>query len=91
MRLANILLDFKIILTLVFLYRYTFYALLNDTFGEQVGMLYINTDSFFVHWFVKDRAKERNARPQLIDAFNYSKIIYGHFSHLVFGNDNLHA
>ena len=51
--------------TLIFLYRYTFFALLKDAFGERVRMLYTDTDSFFLHFFVEDLAKEINARPHL--------------------------
>ena len=33
--------------TYVSLYRYTFYALLKDAFGERVRMLYTDNDWFF--------------------------------------------
>ena len=45
------------ITTLIFLYRYTFYPLLKDAFGERVTMLYTGTDSYFLHFFVKDLAQ----------------------------------
>ena len=77
--------------TLIFLNRYTFYALLKDAFGERVRMLYTNTDLFFFHFFVEDLAKEINSRPHLRDAFDFSKIINGHISNLGRGNANLHA
>ena len=38
---------------LIFLYRYTFYVLLKDAFGERVRVLYTATDSFFLHFFVE--------------------------------------
>ena len=70
------------IITLILLYRYTFYALLNDAFGERVRMLYTDTDSFFLHFFVEDLAKEINSRPHLRDAFDFSEISNGHLSNL---------
>ena len=42
----------------IFLYRYTFYALLKNAFGKQVRMLYTDIDSFLFHFFVEDLAKE---------------------------------
>ena len=79
------------IITLILLYRYTFYALLKDAFGEQVQMLYTDTDSFFLHFFVEDLAKEINSRPHLRNAFDFSEISNGHLSNLGRGNANLHA
>ena len=78
------------IITLIFLYRYTFYALLKDAFGERVRMLYMDTDSF-IHFFVKDLAKEINARPHLQDAFDCTEISNGHLSNFGRGNADLHA
>ena len=52
-------------------------------------MLY--TDSFFLHFFVNDLAKEINARPHLRDAFDFSEIINGHLSNLGRGHADLHA
>ena len=40
-----------------YFFRYSFYALLKDSFGERVRMLYTDTDSFFLHFFVDDLAK----------------------------------
>ena len=54
-------------------------------------MLYTNTDSFFLHFFVEDLAKEINTRPHLRDAFDLSEIGNGHLSNLGRGNSNLHA
>ena len=77
--------------TLIFLYRYTFYALLKYAFGERVRMLHTDTDSFFLHFFVEDLANEINARPHLRDVFNFSEISNGHLSNLGRGNADLHA
>ena len=79
------------IITLILLYRYSFYALLKDAFGERVRMLYTDTDSLFIHFFVEDLAKEINSRPHLRDAFNFSEISNGHLPNLGCGNPNLHA
>ena len=54
-------------------------------------MLYTATDSFFLHFFVEDLAKEINARHNLQDAFDFSEISNGHLSNLGRGNANLHA
>ena len=54
-------------------------------------MLYTDTDSFFLHFFVEDLAKEINARPYLRNAFDVSKISNGHLSNLGRGNADLHA
>ena len=70
------------ITTLICLYRYTFYALLKDAFGERVRMLYTNTDSVIFHFFVEDLSKEINARPHLRDAFDFSEISNGQLSNL---------
>ena len=51
--------------TLIFLYRYPFYALLKAAFGERVRMLYTDTDSFFLHFFVEGLANEINARSHM--------------------------
>ena len=66
----------------MFLYRYKYYALLKDAFGEQVRMLYTDTDSFFLHFFVEDLAKEINVRPHFRDAFDFSEISNGLLSNL---------
>ena len=54
-------------------------------------MLYTDTDSFFLHLFVQDLAKEINAPPHFRDAFDFSEISNGHLSNLGRGNANLHA
>ena len=81
----------NIIKTFVSHYRYTFYALLKDALGERARMLYIDTDLFFLHFFVEDLAKEIISRPHLRDVFDVSEISYGHLSKLGCGNANLHA
>ena len=75
----------------IFHYRYTFYALLKDAVGERVRMLFTDTDSFFLHFFVEDLAKEINARHHLGDAFDFSEISNGHLSNLGRGHADLHA
>ena len=78
----------------VFVYRYSFYALLKDEFGERVRMLYIlytDTDSFFLHFFVEDMVKEIKARPHLRDAFDFSEISPGHLSNLGRAGAGIHA
>ena len=54
-------------------------------------MLYTDTDSFFLHVFMEDLAKEIISRPHLRDAFDFSEISNGHLSKLGRGNANLHA
>ena len=54
-------------------------------------MLYTDTDSFYLHFFVDDLAKEINARHHLRDAFDFSEIKNGHLSNLGRGNADLHA
>ena len=77
--------------TFIVLYRYTFYALLKDAFGKRVRMLYTDTDSFFLHFFVEDLAKEINERPHLRDAFDLCEISNGHLSNLGRGHVDHHA
>ena len=54
-------------------------------------MLYTDTDSFLIHFFVEDLAKEINLRLHLRDAFDFSEISNGHHSNLGRGNADLHA
>ena len=54
-------------------------------------MLFTDTDSFFLHFFVADLAKDINTRPHLRDVFNYIEISNGNLSNLGRGNANLHA
>ena len=73
------------------LYKYTYYALFKDAFGDRVRMLYTNTDSLFLHFMVEDLAKEIMARPQLRDAFDFSEISSVHLFNLHRGGGNTHA
>ena len=54
-------------------------------------MLYTDRDSFFLHLFVEDLAKQINGRPLLRDAFDFSEISNGHLSNLGRGHAELHA
>ena len=54
-------------------------------------MLYTDTDSFFLHFFVEDLSKEINSRPQLHNAFDFSEISNRHLSNLGRGNAGLHG
>ena len=53
-------------------------------------MLYTETDSLFLYFFVDDLAKEINARTYLQDAFDFSEINSGHLSNLGRGIADLH-
>ena len=54
-------------------------------------MLYSDIDSFFLHFFVEDLAKEIILRPHLRDAYDFSEISNGHLSNFGRGNADLHA
>ena len=54
-------------------------------------MLYTDTDSFFLHFFKENLAKEINSRPHFRDAFDFCEISNGHRSSLGRGNSDLHA
>ena len=54
-------------------------------------MLYTDTNSFFLHFFVEDLAKEIYARPHLRDAYDFSEIYPGHLSNLGRAGAGLHA
>jgi hypothetical protein len=53
---------------------YTFYAKLKDVFGDKVRMLYTDTDSFFLQFFVEDLATELNREPTMRDWFDFGEI-----------------
>ena len=61
---------------------YSFYALFKDTFGKQVRMLYTDTDSFFLHFFVDDLVKEICSSSRVRNAFDFSEISRHHLSHI---------
>ena len=44
-----------------YFYKSLFYALLKNSFGKRDRMLYTDTDSFFLHFFMDDLAKEIRA------------------------------
>ena len=54
-------------------------------------MLYTDTGSFFLHFFVEDLAKEIDARPHLRDAFDFSEISPGHLFNFGRAGAGLHA
>ena len=54
-------------------------------------MLYTDSDSYFLHFFVEDLANEIKARPHLQDAFDFSEISPGHLSNLRRAGAGLHA
>ena len=54
-------------------------------------MLYTDTDSFFLHFFVEDLAKEINAPPHLRNAFDFSEISPNHLSNFGPVGAGLHA
>ena len=54
-------------------------------------MLFTDTDSVLLHFFVEDLAKEINVRPQLRDAFDFSEISNGHLSNLGRGHSDFYA
>ena len=76
---------------LIFLYRYTFYALLQDVCGKLVRNFYTDTDSFFFYFLMEDLEIKINARPYLRDAFDFSEISNNHFSNFGRGHADLHA
>ena len=59
---------------------YTFYANLKDVFGERVRMLYTDTDSFFLQFFVLNLAQELNRDQSMRDCFDFSEIPANHVS-----------
>ena len=54
-------------------------------------MLYTDTDSFFLHFFVEDLAKEIKARPKLYDVLDFTEFSPGHLSNLGIVGGNHHA
>ena len=69
---------------------YLFYALLKDTFGGRVRMLYTDTDSFFLQFLVEDLAEAIYSSSPVRNAFEFSEIRPHHLSKL--GTiDDMHA
>ena len=60
------------------LHMYSFYALLKDWFKEKVRMLYTDTDSFFLQFFVEDIAVALNENPVIRDQFDFGAIDLRH-------------
>ena len=54
-------------------------------------MLYTDTDSLFLYFFVEDLAKKINARPHLQDDFDLCEISPGHLSNIGRGWAGIHA
>ena len=61
---------------------YQFYSLLKDNFGDRVRMLYTDTDSFFLQFFVEDIAMAIHENPLVRDAFDFGAIPADHPSGL---------
>jgi len=57
---------------------YWFYQFLKLEFGDQVRLLYTDTDSFFLQFFVDDLAAELRLRPDLANVFDFSEIPKDH-------------
>ena len=91
MRLISICCNVHKIKSLIFVYKYTLYALLTDAVGERVRMIYTDTDTFVFHFFVKHLAKTINARPHISDAIDFNKISNGHLFKFERRNADLHA
>ena len=53
---------------------YQFYALLKDAFQEKVRMLYTDTDSFFLQFFVDDLSKELRKRRAVFRELDFADI-----------------
>ena len=60
---------------------YKFYALLKDAFNDKVRMLYTDTDSFFLQFFVDDLTLELKNR-KVYGAFDFSTVSYLHPTYL---------
>ena len=54
-------------------------------------MLYTDTDSFFLYFFLEDLAKEISPRFHLRNAFDFSEISNGHLTNLGRNNADLNA
>ena len=67
---------------------YKFYALLKDAFGDKVRMLYTETDSFFLQFFVDDLKRALASQRGVLDDFDFSEVPPNHLSRL---HDDSHA
>ena len=56
------------------------FAKLKDTFGDKVRMLYTDTDSFFLQFFVEDLAAELNREPSMRELFDFGEVPTDHVS-----------
>ena len=65
---------------------YTFYAKLK-VFGERLRMLYTDTYSFFLQFFVEDFATEFNREQSMRDWFDFNELPADHMSGLGAPND----
>ena len=61
---------------------YTFYALLKDAFKDKVRMLYTETDSFFLQFFVENLSNKIKCRPAVRDAFDFNDVSAHHLTGL---------
>ena len=61
---------------------YIFYALINNAFKDKVRMLYNDTDSFFLQFFVDDLPNEIKSRPAVQDAIDFSDVSDHHLTGL---------
>ena len=57
-----------------------FYVLFKDAFRNLVRMIYTNTVSFFLYFFVEDLSKQINACAYFQDSVNFSERSEGHLS-----------
>ena len=69
------------------LHMYRTYATLTDNFGQQMRMLYTNTDSLILQFFIPDLYGELLKVPQFRNLFDFSKIPANYPSHLGFPDD----
>ena len=58
------------------------YALLKDIFKDKVRMLYTDTDSFFLQFFVEDIGKAIDSNIRLKFSFDFSEVSEHHLSGL---------
>jgi hypothetical protein len=68
---------------------YRFYALLKENFKDRLRMLYTDTDSFFLQFFVEDLNTALHENPIVRDAFDFGAIPADHPSGL--GGSDPHA